>query len=116
MSALPSPVAAAAPADPAIRCPRPECAPAWREALLAQLTERRLTLIIGRHALNWHWPEARDLTSAVHAGLINGQQVLTHPSPRNNGWLKQHSWFETDILPPLRTAVAHALGDHQDES
>lgn len=95
--------------------PRPECAPAWREALLARLTSVRLTLVIGRHALNWHWRDATDLTGAVRAGLIDGRQVLPHPSPRNNGWLKQHPWFKTDILPPLRQAVASALGEHNNE-
>lgn len=93
--------------------PRPECAPAWRVPLLAQLTSLRLTLIIGRHALNWHWPDATDLTSAVRAGLNNQRQALPHPSPRNNGWLKRHPWFATDILPPLQQAVAHALGAQQ---
>ncbi|WP_108125114.1 uracil-DNA glycosylase family protein [Saccharospirillum mangrovi] len=90
--------------------PRPECAPAWRNALLAQLSQLQLTLIIGRHALDWHWPEAADLTSAVRAGLNEKRQALPHPSPRNNGWLKRHPWFETDTLPSLRAAVAQALG------
>lgn len=91
--------------------PRPECAPAWREALLSRLGSLRLTLIIGRHALNWHWPDAPDLTSAVRSGLNDNRQALPHPSPRNNGWLKRNPWFEADILPPLRTAVANALGE-----
>jgi uracil-DNA glycosylase len=34
--------------------PRPECAPAWREALLEQLTSLELTLIIGQYAQAWH--------------------------------------------------------------
>lgn len=95
--------------------PRQECAPAWRNALLSRLTSLRLTLIIGRHALNWHWPDATDLTSAVRTGLINRRQALPHPSPRNNGWLKQHPWFESDILPPLQKAVAITFGERNDE-
>ena len=93
--------------------PRPECALAWRQALLEQLTSLQLTLIIGRHALNWHWPDATDLTSAVRAGLNNNRQALPHPSPRNNVWLKRHPWFETDILPPLQQAVSHAIGEQR---
>ncbi|MBT8337297.1 MAG: uracil-DNA glycosylase family protein, partial [Gemmatimonadetes bacterium] len=30
--------------------PRPECAPAWREAVLATLVNVRLTLVLGRYA------------------------------------------------------------------
>ena len=30
--------------------PRPECAPAWRAALLAQLQRLQLTLVVGRYA------------------------------------------------------------------
>ncbi|PTY36054.1 hypothetical protein BGP77_01655 [Saccharospirillum sp. MSK14-1] len=91
--------------------PRPECASTWRVPLLEQLTSVQLTLIIGRHALNWHWPEATDLTHAVRAGLNNNRQALPHPSPRNNVWLKRHPWFETDILPPLQQAVSKAIGE-----
>lgn len=93
--------------------PRPECAPAWRKALLSQLTQLKLTLIVGRHALDWHWPEANDLTSAIRLGLNDQRQALPHPSPRNNGWLKRNTWFEHDILPPLQQAVKHALGEQR---
>jgi uracil-DNA glycosylase len=34
---------------------------------------------------------------------------LPHPSWRNSGWLKKNPWFETDLLPVLRGAVAEAL-------
>ena len=30
---------------------------------------------------------------------------LPHPSWRNTGWLKQNPWFETDLLPFLRTEI-----------
>ena len=31
--------------------------------------------------------------------------ALPHPSWRNTGWLKQNPWFETDLLPFLRTEI-----------
>ncbi|NUN62197.1 MAG: uracil-DNA glycosylase family protein, partial [Burkholderiaceae bacterium] len=35
--------------------------------------------------------------------------ALPHPSPRNNGWLRQNPWFEAELLPELRARVARAL-------
>jgi len=38
--------------------PRSECAPAWRESLLAQLKDLKLTLVIGRYAQAYHLPDS----------------------------------------------------------
>lgn len=93
--------------------PRPECAPIWRAALLAGLTEVRLTLLIGAHAQRWHLdgPE-RSVADRARAWLENpGNEVaLPHPSPRNNAWLARHPWFERDLLPVLRQKIVAALG------
>jgi uracil-DNA glycosylase len=34
---------------------------------------------------------------------------LPHPSPRNNIWLKRNTWFEKEVLPPLRQRIADLL-------
>ena len=34
---------------------------------------------------------------------------LVHPSPRNQLWMSRNPWFETDVLPRLRSEVASAL-------
>jgi len=34
---------------------------------------------------------------------------LPHPIPRNNRWLKQNPWFETELLPELKTRVNQLL-------
>jgi uracil-DNA glycosylase len=95
--------------------PRPECAPLWHPRLLAAMPDVRLTLLIGAYA------QARYLgTAAIKAGLTEtvtnyrehlarGYFVLPHPSPRNQGWLKQNRWFERDALPVLQGYVAEAL-------
>src|SRR2546427_6558650 len=31
---------------------------------------------------------------------------LPHPSWRNSGWIKRNPWFETELLPILRTDIA----------
>lgn len=86
--------------------PRPECAPAWREPVLASLKSVELTLIIGRYAIDWHLPEYTDctVTAAVRswADVWPRQLILPHPSPRNNRWLKTNPWFEEEIIPALR--------------
>src|SRR5690606_32166766 len=46
--------------------PRSECAPAWRERLMALLPDLRLVLVIGRFAQAWHLPgDAATVTETV---------------------------------------------------
>lgn len=95
------------------RPPRPECANAWRTRLLATLPKMSLVLLVGRHAQVWHLGSRAkdDLTETVGAWREYAPRCipLPHPSWRNTGWLKKHPWFETDLLPYLRTRVARAL-------
>ncbi len=97
--------------------PRPLCASSWRQPLLDQLGDIRLTLLLGQHALAWHWPDApgslADAVRASHQRLLAGGPpllALPHPSPRNNRWLAQHPWFAAEVLPTLRQRVTTALG------
>ncbi|HWT27948.1 MAG TPA: uracil-DNA glycosylase family protein [Methylophilaceae bacterium] len=91
--------------------PRPECAPQWRDALLAQLENIQLTVVIGRYAQACHLPEAASLTEAVTSWGDESATViaLPHPSPRNNLWLKRNPWFEAQAVPLLRARVRKAL-------
>ncbi|MBS8241573.1 uracil-DNA glycosylase family protein [Marinobacter lipolyticus] len=92
--------------------PRPECAPAWREALLARLTNIELTLVIGQYAHAWHLPGAR---RSVTDNVRNWRSVwpvmlpLPHPSPRNNLWLRKNPWFEQQIIPTLQRRIGCIL-------
>ena len=92
--------------------PRPECAPLWRRRLLDALPHVRLTLAIGSHALGWHLQSRASVDTLVtgwREGLAQGLLPLPHPSPRNQRWLRQRPWFEAEVLPALRAAVAEAL-------
>jgi len=92
--------------------PRPECEPAWRTKLLANLRNLRLTLVIGQYAMKSHLPETRqNLTETVRAWRdFEGQVIpLPHPSPRNNIWLKKNPWFTESLLPYLKKATGEAL-------
>lgn len=94
--------------------PRPECAPLWRERLLAGLSKVELTLVIGQYALAHHLPNAGvSLTEAVKNWRSHGPKImpLPHPSPRNNIWLSRNPWFEADVLPVLQQRVATVLKD-----
>ena len=94
--------------------PRPECAPAWRDQLLGELPDLRLTLVIGAYAQAHHL-ESRgvNLTETVRAWRDYGPRVmpLPHPSPRNQIWMRRNPWFETDLLPLLRRRVKRVLAD-----
>ena len=94
--------------------PRPECAPAWREALLERLPEIELTLLIGRYAQAWHLPDAQRAVSAnVREWRKHWPRMLStpHPSPRNNLWLRRNPWFEQEVIPSLQSRVAEVLGN-----
>lgn len=91
--------------------PKALCAQTWRHQLLAQLREVPLTLAIGRHAIEWHCPEARRRNLAEIVQAPGPQLIaLPHPSPRNNRWLKANPWFEQQLIPQLRDRVRALLG------
>lgn len=93
--------------------PPPVCAKTWRAAALAVLADVRLTLLIGGHAMKYHLPGFTTVTAAVTGWRDHppGTFALPHPSWRNTGWLKKNPWFEADVLPKLRAAVAEVIHD-----
>lgn len=94
--------------------PRPECALAWRDALLAELPRVELTLVIGRYAQDWHLGDraGRNLTATVAGWRSFWPDLLPlpHPSPRNARWLSQNRWYEEEVLPTLQKRVGRILG------
>ena len=98
--------------------PRRECAPLWRERVLALMPGLELILLVGGYAIAWHLPEQRKaaLTETVGAwkSLLEQDRrpallALPHPSWRNNAWLKAHPWFEAELVPRLRAEVRARL-------
>ena len=94
--------------------PRKECAPLWHEALLAQMPELQLTLLVGQYAQKAYLPPAQrpSMTEAVrrHGEMPHGLFPLPHPAWRSRLWMKKHPWFEADVLPVLRDKIATARG------
>lgn len=98
--------------------PRKECAPLWRQRLMTELVSVDLVLLVGTYAQRWALEDARgrSLTDTVRAGPrpLPGRASalaipLPHPSWRNSGWLKANPWFEAQIVPRLRAAIAERL-------
>lgn len=93
--------------------PRKECADLWLDQLLAQLPQVRLTLLVGQYAQR-HFLRSRRKNSLAEtvkawADYTPDHLPLPHPSPRNTPWFKRHAWFESELLPALRSQVAAAL-------
>jgi uracil-DNA glycosylase len=92
------------------RPPRPECAPLWHDRINAGLGAVQLTLLVGHYAQARYLGARRkaNLTETVRAWrdyAAAGIFPLPHPSPRNQPWFTQHSWFAADLLPALHAAV-----------
>jgi len=86
------------------------CARTWRAEVLGEIGPVPLTLLVGGHSQAWHLGAgrvgARVAEWCTHAPAIF---PLPHPSWRNTAWLAKHLWFEAELLPALRTAVAEVL-------
>ena len=96
--------------------PRPECAPAWRASLLADMAQVELVVCLGAHAMRWHMGDL--FTGSVDEAVRGWRQALClrpavvplpHPSWRNSGWLKRNPWFSGELLPELKRRVAALL-------
>jgi uracil-DNA glycosylase len=96
--------------------PPPICARTWRAPLMEDLSQVRLTFLIGGHAQRWHLGAAA-VTGGVTATVARWRDhaprlfPLPHPSWRNSGWLKRNPWFGAELLPGARAAVAEVLAD-----
>lgn len=92
--------------------PRKECAPLWHPQLLPLLRETRLTIYLGRYAVERYLGERYgSLTLAVEAyeELMPGAVALPHPSPRNGMWTSKRPWFSETLLPVLQARVSKIL-------
>lgn len=92
--------------------PRKDFAARWHPPLLEQLTQVRLTILIGSYAQRHYLGPAagRTLTENVrdaerHLPLF----PIVHPSPLARGWRTKNPWFQETTVPLLATQVRAAL-------
>jgi uracil-DNA glycosylase len=94
--------------------PRPECAPAWREKVMALLPNIEVIAAIGLYAHRYHI----NSRGSVRDTVANWRQwasgmpkiyAMPHPSWRNTVWLKSNPWFEREVLPELKREIAERL-------
>ena len=100
------------------RPPRRECAPRWRNELLARMPQLELILLVGIYAQHWHLPSrpkrpvsdtVQEFEAVLALGRLPRLFPLPHPSWRNNAWIRANPWFETDVLPRLKVEVRRLL-------
>jgi uracil-DNA glycosylase len=93
--------------------PMPACAPLWQPRFRAALPEIRLTLLIGQYAQAYYLGGRRgsSVSATVRAWkkFLPDFLPLPHPSPRNQLWLKRNPWFEREVVPALRQALAQVF-------
>ncbi|ANZ65203.1 uracil-DNA glycosylase [Secundilactobacillus paracollinoides] len=90
--------------------PRKGFAEKWHAPLLALMPNIKLNLLIGQYAQKYYLQKRRqkNLSETVkhYADYMPEYFPLVHPSPLNYGWLKQHPWFEAEVVPALQAEVA----------
>ena len=97
--------------------PPPICARTWRARVMAELRPQ-LTLLVGGHAQRWHLGAAArgGVTATVAGWRDHAPHIfpLPHPSWRNTAWLRRNPWFQAELLPELRAAVAALMREADD--
>lgn len=92
--------------------PRRGFAEKWHPVLLGMMPQVRLTVLVGSYATRRYLElsSSAKLTDVVrnYADYLPRFFPLVHPSPRNQLWMSRNPWFETDVLPRLRSEVASA--------
>ena len=100
--------------------PRPECRKTWHDKVFRELTALELIIPIGKYAhsyhlgTSWNLPVSETIQNWWELSKKTDQNLprflpLPHPSWRNSGWLKKNPWFESEILPILKSEVAGIL-------
>ena len=93
--------------------PRRECARVWLPRLLDHLPNVRVTVLAGSYGQK-HFLGTRarkNLTETVRhwRDYAPRYMPLPHPSFRNQAWLRRNPWFEEEVVPALRSAVAETV-------
>jgi uracil-DNA glycosylase len=93
--------------------PRKGFADKWHPRLLEAMPDLETILLVGRYAQEFYLKDRRaeNLTETVRnfKGYLPEYFPLVHPSPLNQRWMKKNAWFESDVLPVLKSVVAGSV-------
>lgn len=93
--------------------PRKGFAAKWHPLLLENMPQVELFILVGSYAQKFYLK--RDFkgslteTTKEFETFLPRYFPLVHPSPRNQYWLQQHPWFQTEVVPALQKRVASLL-------
>jgi uracil-DNA glycosylase len=77
------------------------------------LPSDRLTLLVGSYAQERYLPGAKrmSMSERVRNFAVYGPAFLPlpHPSWRSAGWMKKNPWFESDVLPEVKSRIARLI-------
>ena len=92
----------------------------YHEALLEQMPNIELIVLVGKYAIDAYLKEEAypTLTETVknYAFYLPKYFPIVHPSPLNQGWRKKNPWFEENVVPVLREKIQACLGDTKKEN
>ena len=93
--------------------PRKGFAEKWLPKIFEHMPNVELIILVGTYSQKYYLGKGvgKNLTETVFAYHQYAPKFfpLVHPSPLNIGWRKNNAWFETDIVPELRTRVVEIL-------
>jgi len=89
--------------------PRKGFADKWHPRLLEAMPDLETILLVGRYAQEFYLRDRRaeNLTETVRnfKDYLPEYFPLVHPSPLNQRWMKKNAWFESEVLPVLKSVV-----------
>ena len=93
--------------------PRKFVAEEYHPLLLAELKEVKLTILIGKYAIEHYLGDRvkKNATETIRAysEYLPVYFPVVHPSPLNFRWQRKNPWFEAETVPALQRAVADIL-------
>ncbi|MFQ9537501.1 MAG: uracil-DNA glycosylase family protein [Lactococcus lactis] len=93
--------------------PRAGFAQKWHKALLEEMPEIELFILVGSYAIKYYLnlKSSAKTTEVIHdfEAYLPKYFPLVHPSPRNNMWLAKNPWFEPELLPELKKRIAQLM-------
>lgn len=89
--------------------PRKDFAPKWHPAILKEMPQAKLTILIGQYSQKHYLGKSmeRNLTETVrnYHQYLPDYFPIVHPSPLNFRWQAKNPWFEKDTVPSLKEIV-----------